>query len=151
MNDLIKEIEKSLENTKSLYEQVYENTLVKSYYHGIIVAYEGILKSLEDKNTTSASSIECLEVLEKENIRLNIILDDTKSDYLKTLRENADLQLENKKLKKAIETLKSVIILPMENDISMVDNKGNNYYKLRYIKRLLNEQEYDLLKEVLDK
>lgn len=54
------------------------------------------------------------------------------------------------KLEKAIEILKNVIILPMENDISMVDNKGNNYYILRYIKKLLSEQEYDFLKEVLE-
>jgi hypothetical protein len=54
------------------------------------------------------------------------------------------------KLKKAIEILKNIIILPIEDDISMVDNKGNNYYVLRYIKKLLSEQEYELLKEVLE-
>lgn len=66
MNDLIKEIEKSLENTRKLYEQVYESMPVKSYYHGIIVAYEGILKSLEDKNIiTAPKEIKLSELIDK--------------------------------------------------------------------------------------
>lgn len=54
------------------------------------------------------------------------------------------------KLKNAIEILKDTIILPMENDIARVDINGNNHYLLSFIKRLINEQEYELLKEVLD-
>lgn len=66
MIDLIKEIEKSLENTRKLYEQVYESMPVKSYYHGIIVAYEGILKSLEDKNIiTAPKEIKLSELIDK--------------------------------------------------------------------------------------
>lgn len=68
MIDLIKEIEKSLENTRKLYEQVYESMPVKSYYHGIIVAYEGILKSLEDKNIiTAPKTIKLSEIVDRLN------------------------------------------------------------------------------------
>ena len=57
---------------------------------------------------------------------------------------------ENDKLKKAIEILKYTIILPMENDIARVDINGNNHYLLSFVKRLISEQEYELLKEVLE-
>lgn len=55
-----------------------------------------------------------------------------------------------KKFKKAIEILKDTIILPMENDIARVDMNGNNHYLLSFVKRLISEQEYELLKEVLE-
>lgn len=53
------------------------------------------------------------------------------------------------KLEKVIDILKLVIELPLEDDIDYVDSKGNNLYKLR-IKRILGEEAYKKVKEVLE-
>lgn len=55
---------------------------------------------------------------------------------------------ELEKLKLFVKTLKEVIELPMDDDIDFVDSQGNNCYKLR-IKRLLGEEAFDFVKEVL--
>ena len=58
------------------------------------------------------------------------------------------LPSENTKLKKAIEILKDKIELPLENDFDVVNKDDIHLYRLR-TKCLINEEEYELLKEVL--
>lgn len=58
------------------------------------------------------------------------------------------LPSENSKLKKAIEILKDKIELPLENDFDVVNKDDIHLYRLR-TKCLINEEEYELLKEVL--
>ena len=97
--------------------------------------------------------LERLKQLEKENqdLKEKLQLTETARQLIyNELKCCSGMSEYIEKLKKAIDILKNIIILPIENDISRVDNKGNNYYILRYIKRLLNEQEYELLKEVLE-
>ena len=62
---------------------------------------------------------------------------------------SAKLFSKNKKLKQAIEILKSKIELPLENDFDVVNKDDIHLYRLR-IKCLINEEEYELLKEVLE-
>ena len=72
-------------------------------------------------------------------------LRETTADY-NTIKQDLE-RLE--KLEKVIDILKLVIELPLEDDIDYVDSKGNNLYKLR-IKRILGEEAYKKVKEVLE-
>ena len=53
-----------------------------------------------------------------------------------------------KKLEEAIEILKDKIELPLENDFDVVNKDDIHLYRLR-TKCLINEKEYEILKEVL--
>lgn len=57
------------------------------------------------------------------------------------------LEEENEKLKQAIEILKDKIELPLENDFDVVNKDDIHLYRLR-TKCLINEKEYEILKEV---
>lgn len=131
---------------------------LERYYSNLqygVGGFQSVDEESEALNTFK-QDLERLEQLEKENQELKFLLE-CKSKGNEIIIKKMDLFMKQRdkyvkeydKLKKAIEILKSVIILPMENDISMIDSKGNNYYILRYVKRLLKEQEYALLKEVL--
>lgn len=54
-----------------------------------------------------------------------------------------------KKLEEAIEILKDKIELPLENDFDVVNKDDIHLYRLR-TKCLINEKEYEILKEVLE-
>lgn len=58
------------------------------------------------------------------------------------------IENEIKKLKQAIDILKDKIELPLENDFDVVNKDDVHLYRLR-TKCLINEEEYELLKEVL--
>lgn len=95
---------------------------------------------MKSKKALRTILINCKDLLVDENYNvvqleslIKIILQD-----LKRLEE----------LEKVIDILKLVIELPLEDDIDYVDSKGNNLYKLR-IKRLLGEEAYKKVKEVL--
>ena len=106
------------------------------------------LESYQEENKIRArkccehilNHLERLETLEKENTRLNIILDDTKSDYLKTLREKESLKQENEKLKKAIEYEIELLIERRFNAYAC-----DNYEVYNVIDAIIEE-----LKEVLE-
>lgn len=68
--------------------------------------------------------------------------------YKKLLDKYMGLEKENTKLKKVIESLKDKIELPLENDFDVVNKDDIHLYRLR-TKCLINEEEYELLKEVL--
>lgn len=99
---------------------------------------------VEDEDVIDYYRLSC-EKLEEENEKLKVENQELKA----RCKAIPPLVIKNEKLIKGIEVLKSLIILPMENDISMVDNTGHNYYILRYTRRLLNEKELELLNEVL--
>lgn len=82
-----------------------------------------------------------LEVLEKENrLIINSILGTTQYEWL---NENNKLQQQNEKLKKAIEILKGKVRITVKIPYVWVETKDNCvYFKV-------NQQEYELLKEVL--
>ena len=112
-------------------------------------SYENVRYTLIDDELRAyiEESLERLKVLEIENRRLNIILDDTKSDYLKTLRERENLKQENEKLKKVIEIIKNKrvnlnLLFQEPNTLEAYNNYCLPIYKL-------TQQEYELLNEVL--
>lgn len=59
------------------------------------------------------------------------------------------LEKENQELRNIIKILKDKIELPLENDFDVVNKDDIHLYRLR-TKCLINEKEYDLLKEVLE-
>jgi hypothetical protein len=72
MIDLIKKIEKNLENARKIHDQIQESVIVRSYYDGIIVAHEGILNFLEDYNIiTAPKSIKLSEIVNRIQERSN--------------------------------------------------------------------------------
>ena len=96
-----------------------------------------------------------LEKLEKENQELKELYDFktqlNRNQYivLEELNEK-NLKLENglNKLKKVIEILKEKLELPLEDDFDVVKKDEIHLYRLR-IKCLINEEEYEILKEYL--
>ena len=58
------------------------------------------------------------------------------------------LEKENQELRNIIKILKDKIELPLENDFDVVNKDDIHLYRLR-TKCLINEKEYELLKEVL--
>lgn len=68
MSDLIKKIEKNLENARKIHDKIQESVIVRSYYDSIIVAYEGILNFLEDYNIiTAPKTIKLSEIVSRLN------------------------------------------------------------------------------------
>ena len=65
----------------------------------------------------------------------------------------SELTQENEKLKKVIEILKKIVSIPLEDDFAKVkidkETKEETHYYALSIKYLIDEQEYELLKEVL--
>ena len=73
---------------------------------------------------------------------------------IETIKQDLDklekLEKENQELRNIIKILKDKIELPLENDFDVVNKDDIHLYRLR-TKCLINEKEYDLLKEVLEK
>ena len=74
---------------------------------------------------------------------------DSYEQIKKDLDRLKELEDEYAKMYSTMKIIKDCIIVPIEDDIAKVDFKGNNYYALHVTRRLINEQEYDLLKEAL--
>ena len=74
-----------------------------------------------------------------------------KTEYesiLKDLDRLEKLEKENQELRNIIKILKDKIELPLENDFDVVNKDDIHLYRLR-TKCLINEEEYELLKEIL--
>ena len=106
------------------------------------------------------------DIIEQDLERFKLIEEDYYSlnkEYEWIEFENVKLKQENKELlvnknvaqgiaikyKKALDIFKSKIELPLEDDFDVINKDNVHLYHLR-VKALVNEEEYNLLKEVLE-
>lgn len=136
-------------NKEKLRERCYEmgnsQFPIDKFYNDIDEFYNAIR---DDPNFDKESAfldlekiVNHIEKLEKENKELR--------KSIKSWNENGgNLLKENIELKNTIKILKDKIELPLENDFDVVNKDDIHLYRLR-TKCLINEEEYELLKEVL--
>ena len=98
----------------------------------------GIICMLESENESLEAKFDAYYELHKQ---LEKGYDDLSVDNDKLIQEN-------RKLKKVIEILKDKLELPLEDDFDVVNKDDVHLYRLR-TKCLINEEEYEILKEVL--
>ena len=99
----------------------------------------GIICMLESENESLHNSLEKAEMLLKHSI-------DNNNETLNALSKQIK---QNNNLKQVIDILKDKIELPLEDDFDVVKKDEIHLYRLR-TKCLINEEEYDLLKEVFE-
>ena len=108
---------------------------------------------LDDKNYPNFDDInEALYTIKQDLEKLEKLEKEYKEarKSIKSWNENGgELLRENAKLKKDIEILKDKLELPLEDDFDVVNKDDVHLYRLR-TKCLINEEEYELLKECLD-
>lgn len=79
----------------------------------------------------------------------NDVVSDINFEIMKAMKKaNDSLADELAKYKKAFEILKEVLEIPEDDDIEFYVN-DINYYKLKFTKRLINENEKKLLEELM--
>lgn len=112
----------------------------------------------------SISKVEQLNNLKQQVIALKVANKD-KAETIKAIKQELleysqlrdrfkILYEENNKFKKAIKILKKIVSIPLEDDFAKVkidkETKKETHYYALSIKYLIDEQEYELLKEVLE-
>ena len=117
-----------LEDDLQHYTMVDKDNVKAKYIELELIDYKKVLKDLD-----------CFEVLEKEYERLD---KDNHSCYL----DYCELQAENEKVKKAIEIMRNKKV----NIFLLLLHKLEDYNLLVCKAYQLTQQEYDLLKEVLE-
>lgn len=162
----------SKEALEKLINDINEQGQVITTNPNLTITFNVNLEMFMTTIENALKDLERLEALEKENKKLNfenqalrngIDLDlnakllsenkklkhESNSEYLRARK----LFLENEKLKKALDIIKKIVSIPLEDDFAKVkidkETKEETLYYALSIKYLIDEQEYDLLKEVL--
>jgi stress response protein YsnF len=155
-------------NSKEALEQLRDKAQLLALFMGKDAGDH--LVNVDTLYNTIKQDLERLEALEKENIELKKFETDyhialafceaSKEEKQELAKENQQL-LVNKnvaqalaiKYKKAIEIIKKIVSIPLEDDFAKVNidkvTKEETHYYALSIKYLIDEQEYELLKGVL--
>ena len=129
---------------------VYEFDLDKVIKHKRCLEQD--LERLEKFAHENASLHTEIESLQSENEIWKKAIENSNKAY-DVLMQNSNIQFLNQnqeifKLKKVIEILKDKLELPLEDDFDVVKKDDVHLYRLR-TKCLINEEEYEILKEYL--
>ena len=131
----------TLETKRKLKELQNDIKLNETQIDDLTLEVANYKHALEEKN-------EIIFDLKKENKELETTLLEYKAQenlYWNTATNNVNLREENEKLKKAIEISKDKI-----GFLFHIDKDNNYYFSSKYLCNELTQEEYDLLKEVLE-